>query len=66
MPLDPNIILQAGRGITQFDPVGMAQAAQQFQLQGLQLQTQRNALADALASRSAAFAALSKFFSTRC
>ena len=49
MLLDPNLILQAGRGVTPFDPVGMAQAAQQFQMQGIQLQQQRNALADAMA-----------------
>lgn len=51
MALDPSIILQAGRGITQFDPIGVTQAAQRFQMQGLQIQQMRQQQEDTAGMR---------------
>lgn len=60
MALDPSIILQAGRGITQFDPIGVAEKAmsmkhamQQQQIGALQLQQQQQTMSDNQAVRAA-------------
>lgn len=54
MPLDPNIILQAGRGVTPLlSPAEIEQQRAQREMQALQLQQARQGMADDQATREA-------------